>query len=164
MYYAAIFLLDAHYEVYVWLGWWPEQKNNLLREANVTTGSAHARWLRDKKLALQTAQNYVKGRSLVKGLKNYTVFPWVNTSFIYVLGVNCSGWILHVIASHQPRTNAGCGVWGVVTALARYVLCKSIKLSQPIPTVHAHVIIVIVHKHQPQMNAALILTPDPQSL
>jgi hypothetical protein len=58
---AAIFLLDANYEVYVWLGWWPEEKNKLLKEANATTGSAHARWLRDKKLALQTAQNYIKG-------------------------------------------------------------------------------------------------------
>ena len=57
----AIFLLDANYEVYVWLGWWPEEKNKLLKEANATTGSAHARWLRDKKLALQTAQNYIKG-------------------------------------------------------------------------------------------------------
>ena len=56
-----MFLLDAHYEIYVWLGWWPDQKNKLLREVNATTGSAHARWLRDKKLALQTAQNYVKG-------------------------------------------------------------------------------------------------------
>ena len=57
----AIFLLDANYEVYVWLGWWPEEKNKLLKEANATTGSAHARWLRDKKLALQTAQKYIKG-------------------------------------------------------------------------------------------------------
>ena len=61
IYTAAIFLLDANYEVYVWLGWWPEEKNKLLKEANATTGSAHARWLRDKKLALQTAQNYIKG-------------------------------------------------------------------------------------------------------
>ena len=62
MHTAAIFLLDANYEVYVWLGWWPEEKNKLLKEANATTGSAHARWLRDKKLALQTAQNYIKGK------------------------------------------------------------------------------------------------------
>ena len=58
---AAMFLLDANYEVYVWLGWWPEERNKLLKEANATTGSAHARWLRDKKLALQTALNYIKG-------------------------------------------------------------------------------------------------------
>ena len=57
----AIFLLDAQYEVYVWLGWWPQEKNKLLKEHNATTGSAHARWLRDKKLALETAQHYVKG-------------------------------------------------------------------------------------------------------
>jgi len=57
----AIYLLDAHYEVYIWLGWWPDQKNKLLREVNATTGSAHSRWLRDKKLALETALLYVKG-------------------------------------------------------------------------------------------------------
>ena len=57
----AIYLLHAHYEVYIWLGWWPDQKNKLLREVNATTGSAHSRWLRDKKLALETALLYVKG-------------------------------------------------------------------------------------------------------
>lgn len=58
---SAIFLLDAHYEVYVWLGWWPEQRNKLLKEANMTAGSAHSRWLKDKKLAMETAINYAKG-------------------------------------------------------------------------------------------------------
>lgn len=57
----AIFLLDAWTEVYVWLGWWPQVQNKLLKEANATTGSAHSKWLRDKKLALETAQLYVKG-------------------------------------------------------------------------------------------------------
>ncbi len=56
-----MFLLDAQTEVYVWLGWWPQQKNKLLQEHNSTTGSAHSRWLRDKKLALQTALNYTEG-------------------------------------------------------------------------------------------------------
>ena len=32
-----------------------------MRETNITTGSAHARWTRDKKLALETAQLYAKG-------------------------------------------------------------------------------------------------------
>ncbi len=59
-----MFLLDAFTEVYVWMGWWPEQKNLLLREHNITTGSAQSRWLRDKKLALQTAQNYAQGLCL----------------------------------------------------------------------------------------------------
>ena len=68
----AIFLLDANYEVYVWLGWWPEEKNKLLKEANATTGSAHARWLRDKKLALQTAQKYIKG-ILATFVQNFVV-------------------------------------------------------------------------------------------
>jgi len=53
--------VDAFTEIYVWLGWWPQQKNQLLREANATTGSSHTNWLRDKKLAMETAQHYVKG-------------------------------------------------------------------------------------------------------
>ena len=36
-----------------------------MRETNITTGSAHARWLRDKKLALQTAQLYAKGCKII---------------------------------------------------------------------------------------------------
>ncbi len=57
----AIFLVDGFSEVYVWLGWWPRQDNQLLREANATTGSSHTNWLRDKKLACETAQHYIKG-------------------------------------------------------------------------------------------------------
>ncbi len=60
----AMFLVDAWTEVYVWLGWWPQIKNKLLRETNATTGSAHSKWLRDKKLALETAELYVKGVGL----------------------------------------------------------------------------------------------------
>ena len=59
----AMFLLDAYKTVYVWLGWWPQERRDwsIMRETNITTGSAHARWLRDKKLALETAQLYAKG-------------------------------------------------------------------------------------------------------
>ncbi len=59
-----MFLVDAWTEVYVWLGWWPQIKNKLLRETNATTGSAHSKWLRDKKLALETAELYVKGMGI----------------------------------------------------------------------------------------------------
>ena len=62
----AIFLLDAHYEVFVWFGWWwKEEKgdeNSVTAAANSqTTGSRISRWLRDKQLALETAQQYAKG-------------------------------------------------------------------------------------------------------
>ena len=59
----AIFLIDAYRVVYVWLGWWPQERRDwsIMRETNITTGSAEARWMRDKKLALQTAQLYAKG-------------------------------------------------------------------------------------------------------
>ena len=60
-----MFLLDGYTEVYVWLGWWPRQDNVLLREANATTGNSHSTWLRDKKLALETALLYVKRESLL---------------------------------------------------------------------------------------------------
>jgi len=69
----AIYLLDAHYEVYIWLGWWPDQKNKLLREVNATTGSAHSRWLRDKKLALETALLYVKACNRPRTPRAYMV-------------------------------------------------------------------------------------------
>ena len=63
----AMFLLDAYRTVYVWLGWWPQERRDwsIMRETNITTGSAHARWLRDKKLALQTAQLYAKGYKII---------------------------------------------------------------------------------------------------
>jgi len=61
----AIFLLDAHYEVYVWFGWWwkddYEVANTVATTVNSTTGSRVSRWIRDKQLALETAQQYAKG-------------------------------------------------------------------------------------------------------
>ncbi|KAL5456970.1 hypothetical protein EMCRGX_G034199 [Ephydatia muelleri] len=56
----AMFLLDVFTEIYVWIGWWPVIENQLLKDANATTGSAHSRWLQDKKLALETALLYSK--------------------------------------------------------------------------------------------------------
>lgn len=56
-----MFLLDVFTEIYVWIGWWPVIENQLLKDANATTGSAHSRWLQDKKLALETALLYSKG-------------------------------------------------------------------------------------------------------
>lgn len=63
----AIFLVDGWTEVYIWLGWWAVEKNKLLKESNATTGSSHSRWLRDKKLAMETAQHYVKGSDFLVG-------------------------------------------------------------------------------------------------
>lgn len=55
-----LFLLDAHSDIYVWMGWWPQQKNKLLQEKNAFSGTAQSHWARDKKLALQTALNYAE--------------------------------------------------------------------------------------------------------
>jgi len=56
--------------VYVWFGWWwKEEKgnsNSVTAAANShTTGSRISRWLRDKQLALETAQQYAKGTTHV---------------------------------------------------------------------------------------------------
>ena len=40
-----------------------------MRETNITTGSAQARWQRDKKLAMETAQLYAKGIYLIVAAK-----------------------------------------------------------------------------------------------
>ena len=58
---AALFLLDVHYEVYVWVGWWPVQSDARFREKNQFTGDAFVRFTRDKRLAMETAINYAKG-------------------------------------------------------------------------------------------------------
>ena len=47
-----------------------------MRETNITTGSAHARWLRDKKLALETAQLYAKGRIVASPASQYGNNPF----------------------------------------------------------------------------------------
>ena len=59
-YFSAIFLIDAYYEVFLWFGWW----NTPNGEENITRiGAADARWIKNKKLAIETAFNYCKGTS-----------------------------------------------------------------------------------------------------
>ena len=57
----ALCLLDADSDVYLWMGWWPVQRNKLLQEKNAFSGLAQSRWAKDKKLALETALNYAEG-------------------------------------------------------------------------------------------------------
>ena len=50
-----------------------------------------------------------------------------------------------------------CQVLGVVTALARYAVYKSVNVCRPTPTSYIRTRdIVIVYERQPQTNAALI--------
>lgn len=93
----AIFLLDAYRWVYVWLGWWPEERRDwsIMRETNITTGSAHARWLRDKKLALQTAQLYAKCKVIIITLGGLTPACSI---MIYTHAVSTES------RKHKPRT------------------------------------------------------------
>lgn len=51
----ALFLLDFHYEVYVWEGWIPENDLESL------SGSGKQRWDTDRKLAMETAMKYAEG-------------------------------------------------------------------------------------------------------
>ena len=56
-----LFTFDVHYDIFVWVGWWPVQTDVRFREKNQFTGDAIVRFTRDKRLALQTALNYAKG-------------------------------------------------------------------------------------------------------
>ena len=53
--FAGLFIVDGHYDVYVWEGWMPEDDDD------VRTGSGRQRWDRDRRLAMETALNYAKG-------------------------------------------------------------------------------------------------------
>ena len=65
-------MLDVHYEVYIWFGWWPEKTHNsrnyVTSESLTNTGVSDTRWQGDKKLAIQTALNYVKGKFIYRVL------------------------------------------------------------------------------------------------
>ena len=71
--------MDAHSVIYLWMGWWPQQKNKLLQERNAFSGTAQSRWATDKKLALQTALNYAKGmnRHLVEWTDQQWMDGWI---------------------------------------------------------------------------------------
>ena len=66
--------MDSYSVIYLWFGWWPEQKNKLLQEKNAFSGSANSRWARDKRLALQTALNYAQGILLIDYNYGGTIF------------------------------------------------------------------------------------------
>ncbi|EDV26297.1 uncharacterized protein TRIADDRAFT_54138 [Trichoplax adhaerens] len=51
----AIFLVDAYHEVYLWLGWWRIVDGE---ESVARIGAADVRWIKNKKLAIETAYNY----------------------------------------------------------------------------------------------------------
>ena len=46
----------------MWVGWWPVQADARFREKNQFTGDAYVRFTRDKRLAMETAINYAKGK------------------------------------------------------------------------------------------------------
>ena len=80
----AIFLLDAHYEIFASFGWWwKEEKgdeNSITATANSnTTGSRISRWLRDKQLVLETAQQYAK--ACTSFLKACPTMPCIHLIF-----------------------------------------------------------------------------------
>ena len=53
----AIFILDAHFEVYLWLGWFPDD------EETETNQSQRRRWDIDKRKAMESTLLYCEGIS-----------------------------------------------------------------------------------------------------
>lgn len=52
---AAIFIIDAIHEVYLWLGWWPEEEDSENSDAQ------RMRWDVDKRKAMESVVLYAKG-------------------------------------------------------------------------------------------------------
>ncbi len=50
-------MMDLEHVVFVWQGWWPEVDET---NDNVETGSAHARFNKERQLALETTIQYCK--------------------------------------------------------------------------------------------------------
>ncbi|GAB1597773.1 uncharacterized protein LOC115211517 isoform X3 [Argonauta hians] len=67
----ALFLLDNHYEVFVWQGWWPQGDEDI---ENVHTGSAQSRFVSEKRCILQTALDYCKAKETTTPISSYLVF------------------------------------------------------------------------------------------
>ncbi|XP_061551000.1 supervillin-like isoform X12 [Phycodurus eques] len=61
----ALFLVDNFHEVYLWQGWWPQDRES--------TGSAHMRWDVDRKCAMETVLQYCKEKSNRKPQKSYLI-------------------------------------------------------------------------------------------
>lgn len=54
----ALFLIDNHYELWLWQGWWPEKEDEV--DLSDQTGSGAVRWQAERKAAMQTAVSYWK--------------------------------------------------------------------------------------------------------
>ena len=60
----ALFLVDNGHEVYIWQGWWPTQDPDDadgLAADSVRTGSTEARFLANRKCAMETTLLYCQG-------------------------------------------------------------------------------------------------------
>ncbi|XP_023931088.1 supervillin-like [Lingula anatina] len=67
----ALCLIDNKTEVFLWQGWWPEGTEE---DENVKTGSAHARFDVDKRLAMETTLKYCKECNPSSPAKAYLVY------------------------------------------------------------------------------------------
>eukprot|EP00063_Salmo_salar_P021704 XP_013996539.1 PREDICTED: supervillin-like isoform X11 [Salmo salar] len=61
----ALFLVDNFHEVYLWQGWWPQDREN--------PGSARIRWDMDRKCAMETVLQYCKVNNEKKPQKSYLI-------------------------------------------------------------------------------------------
>ena len=53
----ALFLLDAKYQLWLWQGWFETSE-----DSETVTGSARHTFARNKKVAMETVNNYVEGK------------------------------------------------------------------------------------------------------
>ncbi|XP_030630844.1 supervillin a [Chanos chanos] len=61
----ALFLVDNHHEIYLWQGWWPQDRES--------TGSARIRWDSDRKCAMETVLQYCREKNEKKPPKSYLI-------------------------------------------------------------------------------------------
>ena len=55
----ALFIIDNHYEVFLWQGWWPSVETD--DSENTTTGMAETRFSLTRRCAMQTVLDYCNG-------------------------------------------------------------------------------------------------------
>ena len=69
--FAAIFLLDIGYKLWLWQGWFPESPES---SDEVSSGSRMVRWHAERRAAMQTASDYGRILSPASGMEGEVVW------------------------------------------------------------------------------------------
>ncbi|XP_071823149.1 uncharacterized protein [Apostichopus japonicus] len=67
----ALFVIDNQYEVYLWQGWWPEDRQS--EDSPKTTGSAQLKFNLERKCAMETVLAYCKEKNPKKPPEAYLI-------------------------------------------------------------------------------------------